>query len=137
MLVGRDALVPVSKPAGDGGPLYRLASNNRATLPFAAYVKHAYFNRCLETQFANSTLLATLQPQYESDSDEVLRRLVLNGAALAWLPRSAVSQELASGALVEAGDATHAVNLEVRLYRDALNRGDLVDRLWFSMASVD
>jgi LysR family transcriptional regulator, hypochlorite-specific transcription factor HypT len=137
LLVGRDALVPVSKPSADGTPLYRLAAANRSSLPYAAYAKNAYFSRCLETQFSNSSLLTSLQPHYESESDEVLKRFALNGAALAWLPRSAVKPELASGALVEAGDASHTVDLEVRLYRDALNRAELVDRIWFSIASVE
>ena len=137
LLIGRDALVPVCKPGADGAPLYRLAANNRASLPYAAYVKNAYFGRCLETKFSNSTLLDSLQPIYESESDEVLKRIVLNGAALAWLPRSAIRAELESGALVEAGDATQNVELEIRLYRAALNRGDLIDRLWFSIASVE
>ncbi len=61
---------------------------------------------------------------------EVLKKLVVEGEGLAWLPRSAIARELAAGELVPAGPAAWQLEVELRVYRDTSNRGAFVDTLW-------
>ncbi len=77
-----------------------------------------------------------LLPRYESDMADVLRRMVLEGEGLAWLPKSLIEAELGSGALVPAGGASWIVELELRVYRDALNKDELLGRLWAQLESM-
>ena len=63
-----------------------------------------------------------MQLHYESDMAEVLKKLVMEGEGVAWLPRSAIAAELAAGELVPAGPAAWNLDVELRVYRDVSNR---------------
>jgi DNA-binding transcriptional LysR family regulator len=54
-----------------------------------------------------------LHLHYESDMAEVVKKLVLEGEGVAWLPKSSIAAEL-----------------ELRVYRDMTNRSELLDTLW-------
>jgi hypothetical protein len=43
---------------------------------------------------------------------------------------------LASGALIAAGGTSWTIELALRVYRDALNRDELIGRLWTHLKSV-
>jgi DNA-binding transcriptional LysR family regulator len=61
---------------------------------------------------------------------EVLKKLVLEGEGVAWLPKSSIVTELDSGELVLAGRDTWNLEVELRAYRDASNRNEFLDTLW-------
>jgi DNA-binding transcriptional LysR family regulator len=67
---------------------------------------------------------------------DVLKRMAVVGEGIAWLPNSLIAPELASGTLVAAGGAAWNVDLELRVYRDASNRDELLGRLWSHLKSV-
>jgi DNA-binding transcriptional LysR family regulator len=67
---------------------------------------------------------------------DVLKRMVLEGEGIAWLPESLIDSELASGALIAAGGTSWTIELALRVYRDALNRDELIGRLWTHLKSV-
>jgi DNA-binding transcriptional LysR family regulator len=67
---------------------------------------------------------------------DVLKRMALEGEGIAWLPKSLITSELESGTLVAAGGAGWTVELELRVYRDAFNRDELIGRLWSHLQSV-
>jgi DNA-binding transcriptional LysR family regulator len=62
--------------------------------------------------------------------------MALVGEGIAWLPKSLIASELAGGTLVAAGGAAWTVELELRVYRDAFNRDELIGRLWSHLQSV-
>jgi DNA-binding transcriptional LysR family regulator len=61
---------------------------------------------------------------------EVLKKLVLEGEGVAWLPKSSIVAELDTGELVLAGRDTWNLEVELRAYRDASNRNEFLDALW-------
>jgi DNA-binding transcriptional LysR family regulator len=67
---------------------------------------------------------------------DVLKRMVLEGEGIAWLPRSLIDSELAGGNLIAAGGAAWTIELALRVYRDALNRDELTGRLWTHLKSI-
>ncbi len=61
---------------------------------------------------------------------EVLKKLVIEGEGIAWLPRSTIRKELDAGELIAAGPAHWNLQVELRAYRDSTNRSDFLDTLW-------
>jgi len=59
-----------------------------------------------------------------------LKSMALQGLGVAWVPRLSVSAELQRGELLECGDETWRLPLEIRLYRCALVRKAAVRLLW-------
>jgi DNA-binding transcriptional LysR family regulator len=135
LTIGRDVLMPVSIP-GARGPLYRLPGAARQPLPHISYADTTYFGRCFALLVSQANSKPYLIPRYESDMADVLKRMALEGEGVAWLPRSLIASELASGALIQAGGAEWTAELELRVYRDAFNRDELLERLWSHLRST-
>jgi LysR family transcriptional regulator, hypochlorite-specific transcription factor HypT len=77
-----------------------------------------------------------LHPHSESDMADVLKKMVLNGDGIAWLPRSLIDEELESGVLTAAGDRRWMLDLDLRVYRDRHNENPLLADLWAHLAST-
>ncbi|WP_246793522.1 LysR substrate-binding domain-containing protein [Burkholderia perseverans] len=130
LTVGIDTLLPVSRATPRAAPLFRLPGTAKQPLPLIAYTDTSYFGRCQALLLARARTAPTLRLHYESDMAEVLKKLVIEGEGLAWLPRSAVAHELAAGELVMAGPSAWHLDVELRVYRDATRRDAFVDTLW-------
>ncbi|CAM2155753.1 LysR family transcriptional regulator, hypochlorite-specific transcription factor HypT [Pararobbsia alpina] len=127
-----DELVPVCKPGASGQPLFDLNTLQTQLLPLASYASTTLFGRCVADMLSAARVVSRFRIAYESEWDHVLKHLVLEGRALAWLSRRSVRAELESGALVLAGGEEWVVKLAVKLYRDVLSKNDSVDRIWLS-----
>ena len=57
----------------------------------------------------------------------VLRTMALDGRGLAWLPRSLIEEDLASGRLVGAAPDDWHIELEIRLYRARSSLGEAAE----------
>jgi len=128
--VGIDTLMPTSRPNARLAPLFRLPGTKKQPLPLISYTNTSYFGRCLALLLANAADAPVLQLHYESDMAEVLKKLVVEGEGVAWLPKSAITAELAAGDLVPAGGTAWHLQIELRVYRDSSNRSEFLDTLW-------
>ncbi len=131
LALGVDALLPVCRAADGGGPRFRLsASAGARPVPLLAYAETSYFGRCMDWLLRRAKAAPGLQRHYESDMAELLKKMALAGEGVAWLPHSAIADELARGELVPAGGGEWRMELEIRVYRDATQRSPLVSTLW-------
>lgn len=128
--VGIDTLMPASKPNKRCAPEYRLPGTKQNPLPLISYSETSYFGRCQALLLKRQAQAPSLRLHYESDMAEVLKKWVLEGEGIAWLPRSTISKELDDGELVSAGPAAWSLQIELRAYRDANNRTEFLDTLW-------
>jgi LysR family transcriptional regulator, hypochlorite-specific transcription factor HypT len=128
--VGIDTLMPASRPNSRSGPAFRLPGLKKTPLPLISYSETSYFGRCQALLLKRQADAPSLRLHYESDMAEVLKKLVLEGEGIAWLPRSAIRKELDAGELLAAGPAVWNLQVELRAYRDANNRSDFLDTLW-------
>ncbi|KAE8760263.1 LysR family transcriptional regulator [Paraburkholderia madseniana] len=130
LTVGVDVLMPVCRPNPRGAPIFRLPGTAARPLPLITYTETSYFGRCLALLLGRVDATPALRPHYESDMAEVLKKLVLEGEGVAWLPKSSIVAELDAGELVPAGRDTWHLEVELRVYRDASNRSGFLDTLW-------
>jgi DNA-binding transcriptional LysR family regulator len=136
LTVGHDLLMPVCKPKSPGVPRYKLPGSARQPLPYISYSESTYFGRCVALLLGKAGHQPVLLPRFESDMADVLKRMVLEGEGIAWLPKSLIETELTGGALVAAGGAAWTMELELRVYRDNFNREDLINRLWAHLKTI-
>ncbi|RQS10160.1 LysR family transcriptional regulator [Burkholderia sp. Bp9002] len=128
--VGIDTLMPACRPTPRSAPAFRLPGTKKHPLPLISYTDTSYFGRCLALLLGRATDAPALQLHYESDMAEVLKKLVMEGEGVAWLPQSTIAKELEAGDLVPAGPATWNLRVELRVYRDSSNRNEFLDGLW-------
>jgi DNA-binding transcriptional LysR family regulator len=134
--MGRDLFLPVCRPNQRSGPAFRLPGTPAKPLPLIAYTDTTYFGRCFAHLLHGAEAVPSLRPHYESDMAEVLKKMVLNGEGIAWLPQSAIQVELDAGTLIPAGGRAWALPLELRVYRDVQLRNDDVEKLWQHLRAV-
>jgi len=130
LTVGIDTFMPVCKPNQKSGPSLRLPGAVSRPLPLISYTETSYFGRCLALLLRRAKTQPLLRPHYESDMAEVLKKMVLEGEGIAWLPKSSIQTELKNGELVPAGGKEWNLEVELRVYRDASNRNEFLDTLW-------
>ena len=122
--------------SGRAGGQPRLPGTARSPVPLIGYAPTTYFGRCLALVLRRQGNAAVLQPYGESDMAEVLKQMALASDGIAWLPRSLIEGELASGALTSAGERRWMLDLELRLYRDRNNASPLLAQLWSHLTDL-
>lgn len=130
LTVGQDVFMPVRRTAGRASGPARLPGTARQPVPLIGYAPTTYFGRCLALVLRRQGNAAVLQPYFESDMAEVLKQMALASDGIAWLPRSLIENELASGVLTSAGERRWMLDLELRLYRDRNNTSAVLAQLW-------
>ncbi|MEZ2311900.1 LysR substrate-binding domain-containing protein [Paraburkholderia sp. RCC_158] len=128
--VGLDTLMPTSRSNERSAPKFRLPGTKQRPLPLISYTETSYFGRCQALLLKQAPDAPSLRLHFESDMAEVLKKLVMEGEGVAWLPRSTITKELADGDLAPAGPARWYLQVELRAYRDSTRRSDFVDTLW-------
>lgn len=128
-----EMLVPVSCATPDGRPMHPLS--RRKASPWISFAGSLAMGRLVHDHLGSHPRAPLLHTALEVDSADAAHEFVLRGFGLAWLPRSMVAAECRQGRMVELGDKSHAVPLEVRLYRSRNPLGPLAEALW--QATVD
>lgn len=131
--IAHEALIPVSCAAADGRPLHPL-SRRKAT-PWLSFATSLAMGRLVQDHLQSHPQPPLLRPRVEIDSADAAHEFVLRGYGVAWLPRSMVAADVRQKRMVEVGNKSHEVPLEVRLYRSRNPLGALAEALW--RATVD
>lgn len=127
--IGADVLIPVSAVGKDGRPLHLLESGD-SPVSLLTYSAESGLGQILrETRYGALEQLST-QSFLTAHLASVLRTMVIDGRGIAWLPKSLIDEDLASGRLVPAATQDWYVDLEIRLYRDRKPMGRAAEALW-------
>lgn len=124
--LGQELLAPYAKPDADGQPMFSLPGTLGQPLPFLGYGPGAYLGRVTELILKEANEPVHLERVYETDMAEGLKAMALEGHGVAFLPYSAVRNELHNGRLVSAvppqtgqmDSARFAMPMDVRAYRE-------------------
>ncbi|MFB4390565.1 MULTISPECIES: LysR substrate-binding domain-containing protein [unclassified Pseudomonas] len=129
--LGSDAFFPVSAPDAEGKPLFALPGSANAPIPYLAYTATSFLGRVAD--MALQAQGTTLKRCHEADMAMHLMRMAREGYGVAWLPESAVEEELAAGRLVHAGGPQWSAELEIWSFRSVGNSNQTMLELWKSL----
>ncbi len=151
LVLGTERLSPFSKPDVSGRPIYKLAPAARKPIAYLSYTPNAFLGRMVDVLLENSPVAPLLDKCYETDMAEALKVMALAGHGVAFLPESAVRDDVAAGRLVRAegkGGGTLSIEMEIRLYRERPQSGaqdrrqqqskrkrELIDMLWAALSA--
>lgn len=119
--LGQETIVPCARPGAQGAPLFLLPGGAPQPLPYLGYAPGAYLGQVVDFMLKQADTAVHLERVYETDMAEGLKAMALEGHGLAFLPLSAVRNELKTGRLVSAAPTNGAqfqVTMDVRLYRE-------------------
>lgn len=127
--IGTDQLIPVCKPAANGGPLYLFDSAN-VSVPYLRFGQSAPIAAHLAPLFKQYRIGRQLRMVYENSMAGALHFRARAGDGVAWLPRSLVAPDLANGLLVQAGEKEWTVDLSIRMLRNQSVSNQTSDSIW-------
>lgn len=133
--LGHETLAPYACADAASGPMFRLPVPPGQSTPLLAFAEGAYMARMVELILRQAGGASGLATVHEADMAESLKAMAVEGHGLAFLPASAVRNELLSGRLVPAAaPSAYEVTMEIRLYRErpeiARHRKPLAQALW-------
>ncbi|MCY1240161.1 LysR substrate binding domain protein [compost metagenome] len=120
-------------------------------MPFLSYTPNAFLGRMVDLLLADTSEALKLDKCYETDMAEALKVMALAGHGMAFLPESAVREDVAAGRLVRAESARGlplSIDMEIRLYRErpgengnerragARRKRQLVDQVWSTLSAA-
>ncbi len=115
--VGADNLLPVAAPYRDGEPMTHLPGTRERPVDYLEYAETSAIGRAVENMLSQRAAPPHLNRVFVSHLAAVLKSMACGGRGVAWLPESQIRGELASGALVVAGDDSWHVPVDICLYR--------------------
>ncbi|MCZ8253513.1 MAG: LysR substrate-binding domain-containing protein [Hylemonella sp.] len=119
--LGQESIAPYCRPDAQGQPVFALPGRPEQPLPYLGYAPGAYLGQVVDFMLKQTGTAIHLDRVYETDMAEGLKAMALEGHGLAFLPHSAVRQELRAGRLVGAAPAALAglqITMDMRLYRE-------------------
>lgn len=119
--LGEETLAPYAKPDANGAPLFVLPGRVNQPLPYLGYASGAYLGQMVDLILKENRTAIHFDRVYETDMAEGLKAMAVEGHGIAFLPHSAVVQELAAHRLVSAlppGATGLQITMEVRAYRE-------------------
>lgn len=119
--LGQEVIAPYCRPDAQGQPLLLLPGRPGQPLPYLGYAPGAYLGQVVDFMLKQAATAIHLERVYETDMAEGLKAMALEGHGLAFLPHSAVRNELRAGRLVSAAPAAMSdlqITMDVRLYRE-------------------
>lgn len=120
----------------NGEAEFNLPGSAEHPLPFLNYANNAYLGRMVDQILNDTATPLHLDKCYETDMAEGLKMMAMEGRGVAFLPESAVVNELKQKQLVRADRGLNAwqVTMEIRLYRErpSVHKAGkpVVSRLW-------
>lgn len=133
--IGSDQLVPVSKPGPGAKPLHRLDKKTAGRdIPVLAYSDESGMGRILRSMLGRRLAAYRTETVFTAHLASVLRSMTLDGRGIAWLPRTLIEDDIASGRLVAAADPNWFVDLEIRLYRQRDGLARTAEAFWKAAA---
>ena len=115
--VGHDRLLPVTAPREDGAPPIMLPGTRQHPVDYLEYAETSAIGRAVENALSQRPSTPHLNRVFVSHLAAVLKSMACSGRGTAWLPESQIRAELASGALILAGDESWHVPVEICLCR--------------------
>lgn len=123
--LGEDVLVPVCAPA-----LAAAHPNSLHRGPYLAYSESSGMGRILGAAWDERHRTPLPAPAFASHMATVLAMMARDGRGVAWSPVSLVADDLRSGRLLQLGDASDEVRIEVHLFRPRARQPRAAERFW-------
>lgn len=133
--VGADVLIPVCIPDGEGRPRWHLQSDEQGDpVPHLAYSAPSGLGRILKVDWARHGRRFNLVKVMTSRLAAALLTMTREGQGVAWLPRSLVDEDLATGRLVHAGPPEFSTRVDIALARPVARLSAPSERFWQTVA---
>lgn len=130
-IIGQDILIPVHAAHFDSQSSANIdrPGQDQAT-PYLAYTDESGIGKILKQSKVFSAFKVQHNTTFTSHLASALKIMALSGRGIAWLPKSLIEAELASGLLIPFSNQDAHLKISVRLFRSSTPLTDIGEKLW-------
>lgn len=125
-VVGADVLMPVSAPG----------IRNSGRVAILAYSEESGIGRLVRALRGAALDEARAEVVFTAHLATVLRTMALDGRGVAWLPKTLIEDDLASGRLVAVGEPSWPIAVDIRLFRQHATMHPAAERFWRTLIAA-
>lgn len=134
--LGEDTFLPISGTDRRGRPLFRLGHSDSKPVPWLSYTSDSYFGRVQDFILAHQKRRPSLNPVCENPMGESMKAMVLEGYGVAWLPGSAIGEDLQSKRLAVIGNSNLQMTFDICLFRSIEKSRPQIMQFWSCVESL-
>jgi len=129
-VIEQDVLVPVCHHSLSRSNCNLLKSNSKRRLPYISPWRNSSIAYLIAEKIARSHPAIRLDTVVESSIVGCTKGFVAQAVGVAWLPVSAIKDEIESGEFVKIADASFEISLAIELYRYPPNTHPMATTFW-------
>lgn len=123
-----DRLIPVAASAPVRALGWDLSNSSGPPIPYLAYEPSSFLGMVVDSTLEDKPLHA--ETIYVDGLVETIKRRVLKGSGFAWMPHTAVADELDAGALVQIADDAWTAQLTIAALADPTTFDSVAEKVW-------
>ena len=123
-----DQLILVSASNDKGKAIFNIKSAK--PLKYLAYSSNCLMGKMTEKIIQTECVHLDLNCVYENTVTESIKAMALQGMGICWLPRMCIQPELDRGDLINIGNNSLSMSLDIMLYRSAKRLSNDSESLW-------
>lgn len=123
-----DRLIPVAAPALARALGWDLSNTSGPPIPYLAYEPSSFLGMVVDSTLEGKPLHAEVI--YVDGLVETIKRRVLKGSGFAWMPQSAVADEIGDGALVQIADDAWTARLTIAALANPATFDPVAEEVW-------
>lgn len=132
-VIGRDVLLPLCAPLGDGAPRWPLSGEPSSPTRLLSYRPQSGLGRIVVSVLEKNWPTLSLQKMLTAQLAATLLTMARQGDGVAWLPQTLAHDDMTTGRLVDAGHGRYSIDVEIRLIRPLRRQAPTAESFWKSI----
>lgn len=126
--LGTERLIPVAQSEAIAEHGWQLPGSAAAPIPYLAYERSSFLGVVVDQTLARQK--AHLNVSYVDGLAAAIKRRVLSGSGIAWLPYSAIHTELADGVVQQLGTSQFEAHMDLSVFCSPARLSDKGREVW-------
>ncbi len=137
VVVGTDNLIPVSAPDADGAPLHALPGTPESPVKYLYFTESSALGQIVDAMLARHEETVFVKKDSSSPLAGALKAMAESGLGVTWFAGMLARIAFREGTLVQAGDDSLCIPVEIRMFRSRGLLPPVAEEFWKSVAPVE
>jgi LysR family transcriptional regulator, hypochlorite-specific transcription factor HypT len=132
-VVANDFLIPLCAPDRAGSPLHPLPGSKNDPARYLYFSQASALGQVIDTMLARHADAKFVHKSSSSPLAAALKSMAESGLGIAWIAGVLAEPALRDGSLVNAGDESWSIPMEIKIFRSNSARSQAADAFWASV----
>lgn len=137
VVVGTDSLIPVSAPDAEGAPLHALPGTSESPLKYLYFSEASALGQIVDAMLARHDGPVFVKKDSSSPLAGALKSMAESGLGVTWFTGMLARIGIREGSLVQAGDDSWCIPVEIRMFRSRGRLPPIAENFWQSVVPVE